>query len=1778
MRVMPAFTPISRALCFLLGLLLAPSAASIGFPRVSTQDIASFISLPLTSVESAPPIVMLAITRDHQLFYKAYNDYTDLTGDGRAETTYSHQVDYYGYFDSFKCYVYQNDRFEPASITPDKYCSGEWSGNFLNWVSMTRMDAVRRLLYGGSRSTDTADLTVLERVHLPSDAHSFAKYYNGDDIGNLTPFNDVATTPVTTTSSSSHNIAFSSGDKTFSNLDHGQVSGTMAIGDQIRLEPSVNANGRFMIGHVTTVSNGTRVTVLVPNGGFSGTGSHNGTWRVTNLSSVGISFCNTTWSSSNSNVGGNDNRYSHTTNRPPLLRVARGNFELWGANERWQCHWREERDGNFNNGNRAFFSGLNANERNPRKTQASNQPQHALGSGSNAGNANTATGEFIVRVTACVRGLEGRERCKQYPTVGSVRKPIGLLQVYGDDDRIRFGLATSSYQRNVSGGVIRKNVGSLANEINIATNGTFIGNPANGGIIDTINRFRMWGYRHGNEGTYISSDRENCDFQLVGIAATGQTPGFREVAEGSCASWGNPLGELYVETLRYLAGLAPDDRFNYTGTNNNKDGSLGLRYFGNAGAPWTDPLNEDNYCASLNVLAFTASVSSYDSDQMNGLQNLAGSPDINAWTDRVGSGEGIHGGKWFIGNTPDEFNQLCSAKTINRLSQVDGICPEAASLEGSYKIAGAAHFAKNNRIRDDLALPVGDATSLKVNTYGIALATNTPRIDIVAPSDPDKRMVLQPVYRLQRSQSGQTVFGSGAIVDFRIVELDEANGYGKFYVNWEDSTQGGDYDQDVWGTIEYQIKEDTVSITTNVIFDATVNPQGFGYIISGSDKDGPHFHSGILNFNYTDPNPIDVFINGNLANHPSSGPINASGGCRNCARGNSPTTAVYTFGRSLGQALEDPLYYAAKWGGFEDSNGNGIPDLQEEWDRRLDNGLNGQDGVPDNYFLVTNPLALEQSLDAAFRSILARTASGTAAAVVANAREGEGAIYQALFEAARTDANGDEARWIGTLHGLFVDSAGRLREGTPDGAGNVRLLDNNFTANPAVELFFDPSDRTTKLRRFRGDPDTTAPEIAPLSSLRTLWNAREQLSKLSDVTTQRIEYTDAAYQASAANGRFIFTWLDYNLNGEVDSGEVVPFAENSFVAGSGSTGNYGILNARDPSATTDAQRQQNARDLVNYVRGVEIPGLRNRTINYDNDAANTRETQRLSDIVNSTPTVVGTPAEAFDLLYDDQTYAAFRERYRNRRNVVYVGSNGGLLHAFNAGFYNAATQQFSTTRGSETAHPLGAELWAYAPFNLLPHLTWLADPDYNHVWYMDGKPRVFDARIFPPSADHPGGWGTVLVAGMRLGGAPITLPTANAPNGFTAFRSGGSTPGEITTRSAFVVLDITNPEAAPKLLAELTPPELGFTTSFPTVVAVSNVDRTNDSSDDDLWLLLFGNGPVEDNGLPSSAQAGIYAYDLKARSFVNNWSPKKLGANAASSFVGDLTTVDWDLDFKADSVYFGTVGGTTAAPNGRLYKIDLGTAASRPPSAWTGPLVLADPGRPVTATPSVTFSETGERWVFAGTGRFLANDDKTSTARQALFGVIDPAPGETGHNTAAGYASLLDVSGARVFSDATVQGVANVSSQQELVDAAQLARGWRLDLSVPTNAERNISQFSILGDIVFGTAFTPSTDLCGGEGSSRLFGLFFKTGAPLASLPTFGTRPGADDAAPQELVRAVSLGAGQAASPSLHIGGARDQRGLTIFTQTSVGAIETREGLVSGEQRSGEVDWREPRQ
>lgn len=200
---------LSQYLCVaaaLLGLLPAHATPiEVSAPRPLVP--------PNVTTASNRPMIMLAASKDHSMFGPVYTDFEDLDDDGTIDTTFKPTFKYYGYFDPTKCYDYDNTakQFNPAALatittstvtvtvngnsstkTLEKFsCSSSqsyWSGNFLNWSSMTRMDIVRKMLYGGKRSTDSNGSTVLERTLLNWDAHSFVKFYKGTDVRDYTPF------------------------------------------------------------------------------------------------------------------------------------------------------------------------------------------------------------------------------------------------------------------------------------------------------------------------------------------------------------------------------------------------------------------------------------------------------------------------------------------------------------------------------------------------------------------------------------------------------------------------------------------------------------------------------------------------------------------------------------------------------------------------------------------------------------------------------------------------------------------------------------------------------------------------------------------------------------------------------------------------------------------------------------------------------------------------------------------------------------------------------------------------------------------------------------------------------------------------------------------------------------------------------------------------------------------------------------------------------------------------------------------------------------------------------------------------------------------------------------------------------------------------------------------------------------------------------------------------------------------------------------------------------
>jgi Tfp pilus tip-associated adhesin PilY1 len=2108
--------------------IVSPSAVPV-YAEVSDHTMSEFTSAPISLIQSAvSPQVIINSSKDHQLFFKAYNDYADLDNDGQPETTYKHSIDYYGYFDSYKCYSYDavDKRFEPAAFTADKYCTGAndgyWSGNFLNWASMTRIDAIRKILFGGHRRVDTSTDTVLERAFIPPDIHAFAKFYDGSDVNDLVPFTVNTSEPTgtgtpVTAGTSTTNISIGTGSKSFAtqsgswvkvgdyvkvvsaanpaNYMQGQVTafdsndgnpltvnvtaiggggtfnswniiklfgtGTFSfntnqagawvkIGDYMTIADPANA-ANYMQGWVTAFdsSDGNPLTVNVTRTGGSAMPA---SWNLTNHTRTGITLCNVTYSAT-------AGIFSQEVTDPPLIRAAAGNYSFWSSGEVTQCLWDEEESdaGHGLNYNNPYYSEIYAAQDNPTRA--------AVGLG---------IYDYVVRVQVCKDAdgddvldlASGTEKCKQYPYKNF--KPIGLLQIYGEnpDTPLLFGMVAGTYGKSRRGGEIVQKVANademdgMCREINLGLDcngdgdvdggtdvgyvnqddwvdathhigdGTFkrvhtaAGGPINQavkseGVINTWSLYRIYGYKYGSGNWNYNTTSSGGDKCPLSINF------FGDASDSECHNWGNPFAEIYLSGLRYFAGEnAPTDY-------QSGDGQFitGINY--NTGV-WLDPLTSENYCARLNVVNFNSSVISadtvftsdpatvkdeLDTNSFGVVPDLDSSRNTRQLTEIIGRVEGIYpdpadpSKKWFVGETAADKNRKCTAKAITNLGEVRGLCPEGPDLRGGFRVAGLAWYSHVNDIRPDTLTGNRALEGVqKVDSYAVRLAAGNPVIEIPVPGSPNDKVTLLPsCIDNDKSDYGCT------LVDFKIVKQHTevgGVGTGKFLVIWEDSLQGNDYDLDAGGIIEYSITSTNITIKTAITLQNLGYSIGHGFVISGTTEDGLHIFSGTNDFVYDDP------LSG-VTDCPATSKCNMGDGVRQ---------ETFTLGSATAGLLEDPLWYAAKWGGFEDMNDNDLPDLTEEWDKKINaSGETGSDGIPDNYYYASNPQELETSLNRVFLSILERTSSGTAAAVVSNNVRGEGALYQAYYEPLKKDMDGRQASWIGTVHALWLDRFGFSRqdcrgtdniaagECTPNG-----LLDN-YDIDQVVQTFFDETENRTRVKVYTSDdPDSFDPffmegvvsdydagevtlepysmegivssydtrhmtinpysmtgtvtaydsvtgavtldiqngtlqgvagtvfanwqvydqtssisarstssvvladggtvdfiidppgewvvlgDIMTLSTynlkgesgksylnwhveclsspgdstasqsitlansgekeftveddvfggcerarvstfnlngtagntysdwnvanlttgadgasnfpitlvnsgvlnfpvtpaiawvqagdrlmlsnfqfiekelydLGYLWNAREKLY-LETLTEAEIK-SNRFYGANASTGRHIMTWIDSDGNSYVDGGEYVDFEQTMF--GSVSYGYFDVATAAE------------AQDIVNFVRGVEIPGFRTRTVKYTTDDPAAR-TMRLGDIINSTPTIVSAPQEAFNILYNDTTYTAFRRQYADRRVMAYVGGNDGLLHAFNAGFYgvvnDAGVDKVSylisgkncTTGAAAQQHPLGSEIWAYAPMNLLPHLKWLKDPYYQHVYYVDSKPRVFDARIFTSDADHPNGWGTVMVVGMRLGGGAMTIDTA---------ADGLGPPHQAndkTMRSAFVIFDITNPENEPRLLAEFQLPDNSFSFVYPTVMAF--VDNTNNIN---KWYLLFGSGPnslqtaastqtakafvldlaelLTPGIIPTSAPTGCTLTTLAS-------SPMKIiicDTGVANSFMGNPVSVDWELNYKANTAYFGLVGDANAT-SGRVMRFAFNENGS--PAFWTAPTTLALVNQPVVAQPALGLDDHKNKWVYFGTGRYYVLDDKTSTPIQTLYGIKDDGTGNP-----VDLNNLLDSTNIEVYDDEaqTVEnGPAGIATFSELVDEVDNNKiGWLLDLPPIVGtagvapATRVLGQSALLGGILFTSVFQPSDDPCSGEGYSRLYGLYYKTGTAYPSPTIFGT----DTILVGEEVKFrsrkyIDLGIGMATSPAIHSGSGSGDDTVSVFVQMSTGDVFRQSAETAESVRSGKAAW-----
>lgn len=274
----------------------------------------------------------------------------------------------------------------------------------------------------------------------------------------------------------------------------------------------------------------------------------------------------------------------------------------------------------------------------------------------------------------------------------------------------------------------------------------------------------------------------------------------------------------------------------------------------------------------------------------------------------------------------------------------------------------------------------------------------------------------------------------------------------------------------------------------------------------------------------------------------------------------------------------------------------------------------------------------------------------------------------------------------------------------------------------------------------------------------------------------------------------------------------------------------------------------------------------------------------IGDIVNSQLVFVGKRNEGWARLGTDDGggaggYGAYFESKQSRDDMLYVGANDGMLHAFNAQADGDADNPTVSLR----------ETFAYVPRAVLENLHELSVPEYGHRFFVDGQISVADAYL-------NGRWRTVLVGTLGAGG------------------------------QAVYALDVTDP-GSPQVLWEVSSSDedledLGYNFGRPVITRLASGD----------WAAIFGNGYKDGHNQPS-----LFVINLANGNLIDKIEPELSGdqpesnglsgpaialdpatrSHAARAYAGDLDGNVWRFDLVS-----GTASRLFQAPDNNPIKAE----------------------------------------------------------------------------------------------------------------------------------------------------------------------------------------------------------------------------------------------------------------
>ena len=346
----------------------------------------------------------------------------------------------------------------------------------------------------------------------------------------------------------------------------------------------------------------------------------------------------------------------------------------------------------------------------------------------------------------------------------------------------------------------------------------------------------------------------------------------------------------------------------------------------------------------------------------------------------------------------------------------------------------------------------------------------------------------------------------------------------------------------------------------------------------------------------------------------------------------------------------------------------------------------------------------------------------------------------------------------------------------------------------------------------------------------------------------------------------------------------------------------------------------------------------------------------------------------------------------------------------------------------------GVETYAFIPGRvILNDLKSLTSPEYEHKYFVDGEMTVADVHFSSPAA-----WKTVLIGTLGRGGPGI------------------------------FALDVTDPDNVvflwEKTAADI--PALGRNIGKPVIAQVANGD----------WRVILGNGPDSTDNKAQLIMIGVQS------GTVTTVDTGVAGSNGLSA----VFTWDTTADGFIDTAYAGDLQGNLW----RFSGLASGTSTLKLYEARDPDY---DQPQPISAAPLVGRNpDTGQRWVFFGTGRYLNELDPLNQQVQTWYGLIDSG------TTIVGRTDLVE---REIIAEGMIGDFGARVIDEAGVDDMIGKKGWFMDLVSPENGaegERMVVPNQFQGRVLIGTTRIPdSSDVCRPTGRGFVMAIDPFTGARL---------------------------------------------------------------------------------